>query len=168
MARHPERKPTVAVIGTGFAGLRCAAILLHSGFDVTVYEARNRIGGRVYQISSGGHLVDVGANWIHAPNDNPIMDIAKKTGTVLLPRPPGLTIHGSDGMRRSREDSERIAEATRAILDEASEYSLHHSSDIDPKTTVMDFFAERAKKFHPDQPEFVADMINDAARLGQW
>lgn len=37
----------VGVIGAGFAGLRCAEILLDHGVQVTVLEARNRLGGRV-------------------------------------------------------------------------------------------------------------------------
>lgn len=40
-------KPHVCIIGAGFAGLRCADILLQQGVKVTVFEARNRIGGRV-------------------------------------------------------------------------------------------------------------------------
>jgi monoamine oxidase len=44
----PKRK--VAVIGAGFAGL-CAAFELHGlGYEVTVYEARDRVGGRVHSL----------------------------------------------------------------------------------------------------------------------
>jgi NADPH-dependent 2,4-dienoyl-CoA reductase/sulfur reductase-like enzyme len=41
------RKPHVCIIGAGLAGLRCADILLQQGVKVTIFEARNRIGGRV-------------------------------------------------------------------------------------------------------------------------
>jgi NADPH-dependent 2,4-dienoyl-CoA reductase/sulfur reductase-like enzyme len=40
-------KPRVCVVGAGFAGLRCADILLQQGIEVTIYEARDRVGGRV-------------------------------------------------------------------------------------------------------------------------
>ena len=40
-------KPRVCVVGAGISGLRCAEVLLENRFDVTVLEARNRIGGRV-------------------------------------------------------------------------------------------------------------------------
>jgi NADPH-dependent 2,4-dienoyl-CoA reductase/sulfur reductase-like enzyme len=40
-------KPHVCIIGAGFAGLRCADFLLQHNVQVTVFEARNRIGGRV-------------------------------------------------------------------------------------------------------------------------
>lgn len=39
--------PHVCVVGAGVSGLRCATVLLGHSFDVTIIEARNRIGGRV-------------------------------------------------------------------------------------------------------------------------
>ena len=41
----------VLVVGGGFAGLACAHELASTGCDVTVLEARDRIGGRVYSLS---------------------------------------------------------------------------------------------------------------------
>src|SRR5690242_3719022 len=37
----------VVVVGAGFAGLACADELAADGYDVTVVEARDRVGGRV-------------------------------------------------------------------------------------------------------------------------
>jgi monoamine oxidase len=64
---RPKRK--IAVIGAGLAGL-CAAYELNGlGYDVTVYEARGRVGGRVHTLDGfvegkiaegGGELI--GAN----------------------------------------------------------------------------------------------------------
>ena len=42
-----RRQPHVCVVGTGVAGLRCAEVLIQHGVKVTMYEARQRIGGRV-------------------------------------------------------------------------------------------------------------------------
>ena len=39
--------PRVGVIGAGFGGLACAYELSDAGYLVDVFEARNRIGGRV-------------------------------------------------------------------------------------------------------------------------
>jgi phytoene dehydrogenase-like protein len=39
--------PTVVVVGAGIAGLRAAAVLLEQGVNVTIFEARDRIGGRI-------------------------------------------------------------------------------------------------------------------------
>src|SRR5689334_17868673 len=42
-----DSKKRVGVIGGGFAGLACAHELKQAGYDVTVIEARDRVGGRV-------------------------------------------------------------------------------------------------------------------------
>jgi len=56
----------VVVIGGGFAGLACAHELQAAGYDVTVVEARNRVGGRVLSfadfvpgknVEGGGELI---------------------------------------------------------------------------------------------------------------
>lgn len=41
------RTPHVCVIGAGMAGLRCAQVLTERGLRVTIFEARDRTGGRV-------------------------------------------------------------------------------------------------------------------------
>lgn len=46
------RKPRVCIVGAGVAGMRCAQILGQKGVDVTVFEARDRTGGRVCISSS--------------------------------------------------------------------------------------------------------------------
>lgn len=55
---------SVAVIGSGAAGLAAGYELLRCGFDVTVYEAGDRIGGRLYASESNtedGNLFELGA-----------------------------------------------------------------------------------------------------------
>jgi monoamine oxidase len=42
-----NRVPRVCIVGAGISGLRTAELLISKGFDVTILEARDRIGGRV-------------------------------------------------------------------------------------------------------------------------
>jgi monoamine oxidase len=67
--RGASGRGRVIVVGAGLAGLTAAYELGRAGFDVTVLEARDRIGGRVYTVrapfrdgqhaESGGEYVDV-------------------------------------------------------------------------------------------------------------
>jgi monoamine oxidase len=51
LTQRPNGK-RVVVIGAGFAGLACAYELKMAGYEVTVVEARNRIGGRVLSMNA--------------------------------------------------------------------------------------------------------------------
>ena len=50
----------VAILGAGIAGLVAAYELKQAGFDVTVLEARDRIGGRVWTVRGGDRIVQNG------------------------------------------------------------------------------------------------------------
>jgi monoamine oxidase len=54
------------IIGAGFAGLAAARDLVDANETVTILEARNRIGGRVYTNRDfAGIPVEFGAEFIH-------------------------------------------------------------------------------------------------------
>jgi monoamine oxidase len=50
----------VVILGAGIAGLVSAYELKRAGWDVTVIEARNRIGGRVWTVRGGDRIVQTG------------------------------------------------------------------------------------------------------------
>ncbi len=56
----------VIILGAGFAGLAAANAFVKKGIKVTVLEARNRIGGRVYSYNVPGEdlVVELGAEWV--------------------------------------------------------------------------------------------------------
>ncbi|MCU0753977.1 MAG: FAD-dependent oxidoreductase [Xanthomonadales bacterium] len=68
----------VAVIGAGMAGLAAAARLQEAGLAVTVFESRERIGGRILTDRSLGAAVDLGAAWIHGHQGNPLTRMARE------------------------------------------------------------------------------------------
>ena len=67
---------TIAVIGAGTSGLTAAKQLSGAGKSVTVFEARDRIGGRVWTNHDLGEPLDLGASWIHGVKGNPLSELA--------------------------------------------------------------------------------------------
>ncbi|MCA9920639.1 MAG: FAD-dependent oxidoreductase, partial [Anaerolineales bacterium] len=47
----------ILVIGAGMAGIMAARTLHDAGYDVTILEARDRLGGRTHTDSSLGNTV---------------------------------------------------------------------------------------------------------------
>lgn len=66
----------ILIIGAGVAGLSAARQLQQHGFQVTILEGRDRIGGRTWTDDSLGVPVDLGASWIHGVTGNPITELA--------------------------------------------------------------------------------------------
>jgi monoamine oxidase len=77
---QPRSTPAerVLVVGAGVAGLAAARELARSGYAVTVLEARERLGGRIWTDRSWpGVALDLGAAWIHGTRGNPIASLAR-------------------------------------------------------------------------------------------
>uniref|UniRef100_T1ISN8 Amine oxidase domain-containing protein n=1 Tax=Strigamia maritima TaxID=126957 RepID=T1ISN8_STRMM len=67
----------IVVVGAGAAGLAAAGQLFKHGFtNVTVVEAQDRIGGRIYTEQLGDSHIELGAQWIHGEVGNPVHEIA--------------------------------------------------------------------------------------------
>lgn len=56
------------VIGSGFGGLAIAIRLQAKGYDVTIFEKNEKIGGHAYQFKEKGYTFDMGPSLITAPN----------------------------------------------------------------------------------------------------
>lgn len=68
--------PSIAVIGAGVSGLYAASLLTEKGYDVTVFEARDRIGGRV--LSHDGF--DLGPTWYWPETETTITQLVDQLG----------------------------------------------------------------------------------------
>ena len=74
------RLKKVIVIGAGIAGLGAARALAGHGVQVRVLEARDRIGGRIWTVDR----LDLGAQWIHSTEGNPVTGLCRQLGIPIL------------------------------------------------------------------------------------
>ena len=73
----------VIVVGAGFAGLAAADVLASSGVEIELFEARDRVGGRVWSVPFAGSVVERGAEFI-LPHDRTVLAAAERLGLPLV------------------------------------------------------------------------------------
>jgi monoamine oxidase len=87
---HPDSRRRVVVVGAGLAGLTTALDLRDAGWDVTVLEARDRVGGRVHTLYApftAGLHAEAGGESIDDSHDR-IQAMLKRFGLHTDKRPP--------------------------------------------------------------------------------
>jgi polyamine oxidase len=102
----PEHIPRVVIVGAGPSGIGAARTLFQAGIDPIILEARDRIGGRMWETKLTPNLIEgkmtgraseddddteitiqLGANWIHGLSSefNPMFERAKLLNLALHP-----------------------------------------------------------------------------------
>lgn len=100
----------IAIIGAGMSGLASAHKLSQNDREVTVFEARDRIGGRIWTDDRLGVPLDLGASWIHGTNGNPLVDLAEGLGQQVIRTKGDYIIRGRGGRKISERDAPRWLE----------------------------------------------------------
>ena len=114
-----KQRYRAAVVGSGFGGLAAAIRLQAAGFDVVLFEARDKPGGRAYVYEDKGFVFDAGPTVITAPA---CLDELFEVGgqrmrdhVELLPVSPFYRLAWSDGATMDYDgDGDRMLAQIRA------------------------------------------------------
>ncbi len=117
------READIVVIGAGAAGIAAARRIVAANRKVIVLEAAGQIGGRCLTDSTTFDVpFDRGARWIHNPDSNPMIKLARGAGLDVVPAPLGQKIRIGRRNARAGEVEELLATLVRAnrAIDDAS------------------------------------------------
>jgi len=117
------READIVVIGAGAAGIAAARRIQAANRKVIVIEATGQIGGRCLTDSATFEVpFDRGARWLHNPDTNPIVKLARSAGLDVAPAPPGQKIRVGRRNARAGEIEQFLAAMVRAnrAIDDAS------------------------------------------------
>tara|TARA_B100000482_G_scaffold191452_1_gene176650 strand:- start:461 stop:1840 length:1380 start_codon:yes stop_codon:yes gene_type:complete len=119
---------SILIVGAGIAGIAAAKYLQDFGFDVTILEGSNRVGGRIYTKEFDNIAIDLGAAWIHGHDPkNPLVKLVDSYGLATFPTDwdqaffydPGDGIIDDEDFDRIAEKSNRIIEAIHELQETA-------------------------------------------------
>jgi monoamine oxidase len=117
------READIVVIGAGAAGIAAARRIMAANRRVIVAEAASQVGGRCLTDTATFELpFDRGARWMHNPETNPMIRLARNAGLDVSSAPLGQKIRIGRRNARAGETEEFLAALVRAnrAIDEAS------------------------------------------------
>ncbi len=107
-------KNKIAIIGSGFSALSAACYLAKDGFNVSVFEKNDTVGGRCRQFKKDGFTFDMGPSWYWMPDifDKFFNDFDKKTSDFyqLDKLSPAYKIFFNDEVITIGDTMEKICE----------------------------------------------------------
>jgi monoamine oxidase len=117
------READIVVIGAGAAGIAAARRIQAANRKVIVVEAAGQAGGRCLTDTATFELpFDRGARWLHNPETNPMVKLARAAGLDIFSAPLGQKIRIGRRYARAGETEEFLAALVRAnrAIDDAS------------------------------------------------
>jgi monoamine oxidase len=117
------READIVVIGAGAAGIAAARRILAANRKVIVVEATGQVGGRcLTDVSTFEIPFDRGARWMHNPDSNPMIRLARAAGLEIATAPAGQKIRIGRRYARAGETEDFLATLVRTsrAFDDAS------------------------------------------------
>lgn len=172
-SRDSRKSPKIAVVGGGIAGLNAAYQLKKIGLIATVYEARQRLGGRILSVTDAvgeGLVNDLGGYFINTDHAD-LLELANEFGLSLFnlnqdaerfPFPEAG--YYFDGRIRSEEEvADKLRPLARQISDDANllDEDFEQFAPTFDRISVANYLDKHASKI----PEpFIRVLIEDTIR----
>ena len=167
VAAVADTKEVVAVLGAGMAGLAAARALLDEGYSVVVFEARDRIGGRVATVRSDAWPipVELGASWVH---DIAASDLATQLHNLAI-----------DTAKFDYDDDTTLftgglTQASLATAAKAVETAIEWANDAEADLSIAAAVTASGAKVDPlalnhvDEVELASEYGANADELSAW
>lgn len=126
----------IAIVGAGAAGLAAAELVASSGLTGVVLEARDRLGGRAHTIQTAIGPIDLGCEWLHSADKNPLVARVEALGLTIDKTPPPWA-NIADSPVFTREDRAAFGEAFLA-LDARLDAAARTGGPDRPASDLMD------------------------------
>jgi monoamine oxidase len=161
---------SACVVGGGFAGLAAAEALSLAGVRVTVLEARDRIGGRVWsQTLDNGAVIEMGAEFV--TDGYTLMPAAVERFRLSL-APMGMSFNLREPRGGLGADPELLSEAVEAFAEAIEHGQGRHLSamqllqqlPIDPGARELIACRVQVSYAHPAS-RIAADAVRDVPHL---
>lgn len=95
----------------------------------------------------------MGPNWIHGTDDNPMLDLAKQTGTAVGTWDVASYVFNESGDLLPVTEGEKYSSLVWDIIQDAFVHSNKSSADIDEKLSLLDFFKEKVVEKIPESED---------------
>lgn len=90
-----------------------------------------------------------GPNWIHGTDDNPILELARETGTEVMSWDGRQSVFDQLGGQVSEAEAAAYTEQVWAIIERAMALSNSESASIPAEKSLYDFFEEQVVQMFP-------------------
>lgn len=110
---EPNQQANIVIVGAGLSGIAAAQKLRECGFsDVIVLDGQDRVGGRVFTIDHEDFLLELGAQWLHGAEENPLFNWLNERELLDDYEDASLSLSGSYCTSQGVELSRKLVEST--------------------------------------------------------